>query len=114
MLPKTIVTTLTAVPRSSAILLALAVVAGPLAEPAGEDRLDREVELLVRVGREVAARVLPDDGLELLDQRLQVVGIRSVSCAAPLIAALRASRAWSNRSALTSITIRPNIWMNRR
>ena len=37
-------------------LLVVAVVAGALAEPAGEDGLDREVELLVRVGREVARR----------------------------------------------------------
>ena len=44
-----------------------------LAEPRCEDGLDREVELLVRVGREVAARVGLDDALELLDERLEVV-----------------------------------------
>ena len=57
-------------------LLARPVVAGPLSEPAGEDGLDRLVELVVRVGREVLARVLADDRLELLDQRLQVVDHR--------------------------------------
>ena len=54
-------------------LLAVAVVVRALAEPGREDRLDREVELLVRVGREVAPGVRLDDGLELLDERLEVV-----------------------------------------
>ena len=52
--------------------LALAVVPGALAEPAREDGLDREVELLVRVGRKVAPGVRPDDRLVFLDQGLQV------------------------------------------
>ena len=68
------VTTLTAVPRSWAIFWLFAVVDGPLAEPAGEDRLDREVELLVGVAREVAPGVLADDALELGRQGAQVVG----------------------------------------
>ena len=55
-------------------LLVVAVVHRPLAEPAGEHGLDREVELLVRVAREVATGVLADDRLELLGQRLEVVG----------------------------------------
>ena len=42
-------------------LLVVPVVHGALAEPAGEDGLDRQVELLVRVAREVAAGVLADD-----------------------------------------------------
>ena len=46
-------------------LLVVAVVDRALAEPAREDGLDREVELLVRVAREVAAGVLADDRLEL-------------------------------------------------
>ena len=54
-------------------LLAVAVVVGALAEPRGEHGLDREVELLVGVGREVAAGVGADDRLELLDERLEVV-----------------------------------------
>ncbi len=54
-------------------LLAVAVVVGALAEPRGEDRLDGQVELLGRLGREVAAGVLADDRLELGDQRLEVV-----------------------------------------
>ena len=46
-------------------LLVLAVVVGPLAEPAREDGLDGQVELRVRIGRELGARVLADDPLEL-------------------------------------------------
>jgi len=53
-------------------LLAVTVVLCPLAEPAREDRLDREVELLVRVGREVAPGFRPDDRLVVGDQRLEV------------------------------------------
>ena len=55
-------------------LLVVAVVDGALAEPAGEDGLDGEVELLVRVAREVAAGVLADDRLELVGERPQVGG----------------------------------------
>ena len=54
-------------------LLAVAVVVGALAEPRREHGLDREVELLVGVGREVAAGVGLDDALELLDEGLEVV-----------------------------------------
>ncbi len=52
--------------------LAGAIVVGALAEPRCEDGLDREVELLVRVGREVAAGVGADDRLVLVDERLEV------------------------------------------
>ena len=44
-------------------LLVVAVVAGPLAEPRREDGPDREVELVVRVAREVAPGVGLDDRL---------------------------------------------------
>ena len=54
-------------------VLAVAVVVGALAEPGGEDGLDREVELLVGVRGEVAAGVGLHDALELLDERLEVV-----------------------------------------
>ena len=47
MLPKTMVTTLTAVPEVVGDLVVLAVVAGALAEPRREDGLDGQVELLV-------------------------------------------------------------------
>ena len=56
-------------------LLVVAVVHGPLAKPAGEDGLDREVELLVRVAREVATGVLADDPLGLLDDLAQGGGV---------------------------------------
>ena len=49
MLPNTIVTTLTAVPRSSGICVESPIVAGALPEPAAEDGADREVELLPRL-----------------------------------------------------------------
>ena len=95
-------------------LLVVAVVAGALAEPGGEDGLDREVELVERVAREVAAGVLADDRPERRPRRSRsAAASRSVSCAAPR-AVLAASRAWSKRSPSTSMTIRPNIWMNRR
>ena len=55
-------------------LLVVAVVDRALAEPAREDGLDGQVELLVRVAREVAAGVLADDPLEVAGQRAQVVG----------------------------------------
>ena len=53
-------------------LLVVAVVDGALAEPAREHGLDGQLELLVRVARELAAGVLADDGLEVAGQRLQV------------------------------------------
>ena len=53
-------------------LLAVPVVVGALAEPRGEDGLDREIELLVGIGREVAARLGADRLLELGDERLEV------------------------------------------
>ena len=114
MLPKTIVTTLTAVPRSSAILLNFAVVAGALAEPAREHGLDREVELLVRVRRELAPGVLADDRLELVDERAEVGGaqVRVLLRAARVL--LRLERRRRTAPPSTSMTIRPNIWMNRR
>ena len=56
-------------------LLVVAVVDGALAEPAREDGLDRQVELLVRVAREVPAGVLADDALEGLGERPEVVGV---------------------------------------
>ena len=95
-------------------LLVVAVVDGALAEPAGEDRLDREVELLVRVAREVAAGVLPDDRLEVVDQRRAGRRRRGRCPARRRARALAASSAWSKRSPFTSMTIRPNIWMKRR
>ena len=52
-------------------LLVLAVVAGALAEPAGEDGLDRQVELVVGIGRERAAGVLTDDRLVRLGDLAQ-------------------------------------------
>ena len=55
--------------------LVLAVVAGPLAEPAREHGLDREIELLGWVLREIAARVGLDDRLELGDEVLQGGGV---------------------------------------
>ena len=55
-------------------LLAAAVVHRALAEPRPEDGLDREVELLVRVRREVAAGGLADDRAELVDELAQVLG----------------------------------------
>ena len=76
MLPKTMVTTLTAVPEVVGDLLVVPVVDGALAEPAGEDGLDGQVELLVRVAREVPAGVLAHDGLEVLGERPQVVGVQ--------------------------------------
>ncbi len=72
-------------------LLAVAVVVGALAEPGGEDGLDREVELLVDVGRELAAGVLADDllelddqGLEVLDREIGVLGVGAVGVLAGL------------------------------
>ena len=56
-------------------LLVVAVVDRALAEPAGEDGLDRQVELLVRVAREVAPGVLADDPLGLLDDLAQGGGV---------------------------------------
>ena len=56
-------------------LLVVAVIDRALAEPAGEHRLDGQVELLVRVAREVAAGVLADDPLGLLDHLAQRGGI---------------------------------------
>ena len=53
-------------------LLVVAVVHGALAEPAREDGLDGQVQLLVRIARELAPGVLPDDRLELVDQRRAV------------------------------------------
>ena len=52
-------------------LLVVAVVHGALAEPAREDRLDGQVQLVVRIAREVAAGVLADDRLELAGQRFE-------------------------------------------
>ena len=54
-------------------VLVVPVVHRALAEPRREDRLDGEVELLVRVAREVASGVGPDDRLELVDELAQVV-----------------------------------------
>ncbi len=56
-------------------VLVLAVVLGALAEPAGEDRLDREVELLVRIVGEVAAGIGLDDRLEVRDEIAQRGGV---------------------------------------
>ena len=55
-------------------LLAVAVVHRALAEPRPEDGLDREVELLVRVRREVAAGGLADDRAVLAGDLAQVLG----------------------------------------
>jgi len=54
-------------------LLAVAVVVGALAEPRGEDGLDGQVQLLVGIGRELAPGVLRDDLLELRDEGLEVL-----------------------------------------
>ncbi len=66
-------------------LLAVAVVVGALAEPGAEDGLDREVELLVRIGRELLAGdrrddllVLGDEGLEVVDGEVGVLGVLAV------------------------------------
>ena len=56
-------------------LLVVAVIDGPLAEPAREDGLDGEIQLLVRVAREVPSGVIADDPLELVRQGAQRVGI---------------------------------------
>ena len=95
-------------------LLAVAIVVGALAEPGGEDGLDGEVELLVGVGRELAAGVLAndllvldDEVLEVLDREVGVLGVGPWAC-------LRASRGSSKRSAFTPMTMRPNMPMKRR
>ena len=66
-------------------LLAVAVVVGALAEPGGEDGLDGQVQLLVRVVREVAADrvlddllVLGDELLEVVDREVRVLGVLAV------------------------------------
>ena len=95
-------------------LLVVAVVDGALAEPAGEDGLDGQVELLVRIAREVAAGVLADDPLRT-PRRSRAARPRRARCPASRRArSLAASSAWSKRSPFTSMTIRPNIWMKRR
>ena len=60
-LPNTMACTLTAVPRSFGDPLLPAVEHGAVGVPGVEDRAHREVELLARVLREVAAGVLADD-----------------------------------------------------
>ena len=55
-------------------LVELAVIAGALPEPAPEDRLDGQVELLVRIGREGSAAPVLDDRLELADHVAEVLG----------------------------------------
>ena len=52
-------------------LLVLAIVVGALAEPRREDGLDRQVELVERVARELAAGLGLDDRLELLADVLE-------------------------------------------
>ncbi len=66
-------------------LLAVAVVVGALAEPGGEDGLDGQIELLVRIVGEVAAdRVLDDllvggdELLEVVDVEVGVLGVLAV------------------------------------
>ena len=49
---------------------------GPVGVPGVEDRVDREVHLLPRVLREVAAGLVADDVLERLDQALQVARVQ--------------------------------------
>ena len=95
-------------------LLVVAVVDGALAEPAGEDGLDREVELLVagRSGSRGRCR-RGRSSLNSVVSARRSSAVRSVSCSTPR-ACLAASSAWSKRSPFTSMTIRPNIWMNRR
>ena len=56
-------------------LVVVAVVDGALAEPAREDRLGREVELLERVLREVAPGRLADDGLGGVGHLAQARGV---------------------------------------
>ncbi len=65
------------------MLLVLAVVAGALAEPAREDGLDREIELLVRVvgkSRPVSALTI---ALNSPTRSCSAAASRSVSCSAP-------------------------------
>ncbi len=83
-------------------LVVLAVVAGALAEPGREDGLDREVELLVRVGgksRPVSAWTIFLNSLGDLAQRGRV----EVRVLADAAARLGRSSAWSNCSASTSM-----------
>jgi hypothetical protein len=87
MLPNTMVTMLTAVPRSCRDAFVPAVIEGALAIPALEDRLGGQAELLVRVLREVEALVLLDNGLVLLGQLVQVLG-REVSTSSSAARAL--------------------------
>ena len=92
----------------------LAVVLRARAEPRAEDGLDREAELVVRLGRERLPGLLPDDGLELVDEPGEVLRVElGVRLRAPA-RFLRFSSAASNFSAGMSRTIRPNIEMNRR
>ena len=56
-------------------LVVVAVVAGTLAEPAREHCLDRKVELLVGIGREVAAGLPADDRLELVGDLAERGGV---------------------------------------
>ena len=56
-------------------LVVLAVVVRALAEPRREDGLDREVELLHRIARELAAGRVADDRQELPDQLLERRGV---------------------------------------
>ena len=65
MLPKTIVTTLTAVPRSCGDLELVAVVDRALAHPRVEDGLDRQLELLAGRRSGTAAGLALDELLEL-------------------------------------------------
>jgi len=107
-------------------LLAVAVVVGALAEPRGEDGLDGQVQLLVRIVREVAADGVADDllvggdeGLEVRDVEVGVLGVLAVASLAASRASSkrlyrRASRPALSERVGTSSTIRPNMLMKRR
>ena len=114
MLPKTIVWTLTAVPQVVGDLLGAAVVDRAVAHPGAEDGLDRELELIQRVAREVGAGLGLDDLLELGDDLAQAVGVRSVS-SLDARASPSPRRARGRTSSVSmSRTIRPNMLMKRR
>ena len=91
------------------------VVDRPLAVPRAEDGVDRQAQLVLRVLREVLARCARGRSRgSVRSAPLRSSASRSVSCAFGPFAALASSSACSNASAGTSITILPNIWMNRR
>ena len=126
LLPNTMHCTLTAVPRSSAILFCLAVEDGARVVPAAEHGLDGELQLhhgVLREGDDAvdqqagildAGDVLGEDLLELGDELLQVlcgqVGVGSLALRLFFMTLM----AFSNRSPSRPMTTLENIWMKRR